>query len=107
MKRQLTEFPEGWALGEPEIATFRKYNPLARDGQIIWQFEKFQAYHEMKGSQFKSWPAAWRTWAMNAFEYGYRPENIVGRAGDGGKVIAGNFGNTGMANLARHLGRGK
>jgi hypothetical protein len=29
-------------------------------------FESFKDYHEMHGSKFASWPAAWRTWCRNA-----------------------------------------
>jgi hypothetical protein len=103
VKRQLTEFPEGWALGEPEIATFRKYNPTASDSDIALQWEKFEAHHLSKGSQFKLWSQAWRTWALSATEFAYRQ-----RIGDRNPIgFAHNFGTSGMANLARHLGRGK
>ena len=32
-------------------------------------FEKFRAHHEAKGSKFKSWRAAWRTWVLNQIQY--------------------------------------
>jgi hypothetical protein len=96
MKRQLTEFPEGWALGDPERDTFRKYNPTASASDIALQWDKFESTHLAKGSQFKLWPQAWRTWAVSAAQYGFRgsADRVIG--------FAHNFGNTGMANLARH-----
>jgi hypothetical protein len=104
--RQLTEFPEGWALGEPEIATFRKYNPTASDADIALQWDKFEAHHQALGSQFKLWSKAWLTWAINQKIYGFKPAPIsIGFIPPTRDVP--NFGKTGMANLARHLGRGK
>jgi hypothetical protein len=98
-KRQLTEFPEGWALGDPERETFRKYNPSASDDDIGLQWEKFEAHHEALGSRFKLWSKAWLTWCINQKLYGFKPTQVIG--------FAHNFGTSGMANLARHLGRGK
>jgi hypothetical protein len=104
MKRQLTEFPEGWALGEPEIATFRKYNPTASDADIALQWEKFEAHHQALGSTFKLWSKAWLTWAINQKIYGFKPAAPVVTYPNG---YVHDFGTSGMANLARHLGRGK
>jgi hypothetical protein len=28
------------------------------------ELERFKAWHESKGSRFRSWPAAWRTWVL-------------------------------------------
>lgn len=79
MKRQLTEFPEGWCLGDPERETFRKYNPTASDADIALQWEKFEAHHLSIGSRFKLWPQAWRTWCVNAAQYGFKPvERVIG-----------------------------
>ncbi len=33
------------------------------------QVELFRAHHEAKGSVFKSWHAAWRTWYIRAAQY--------------------------------------
>lgn len=33
------------------------------------QAEKFRAHHEARGTMAVSWPAAWRTWYINAVEY--------------------------------------
>jgi hypothetical protein len=93
--RALMEFPEGWALGEPEIATFRKYNPTASDADIALQWEKFEAHHLALGSRFKLWPQAWRTWGLNHAEYAFRRvvKDPIG--------FGHNFGNTPMDNLMR------
>ena len=104
MKRQLTEFPEDWALGDLERETFRKYNPTASDSDIALQWERFEAHHLSLGSRFKLWSQTWRTWALIAAERASRQVSSTRVMG-----FAPNFGNTGagMANLARHLGRGK
>jgi hypothetical protein len=107
-KRQLIEFPEGWALGDPERETFRKYNPNASDEDIALQWEKFEAHHLSLGSRFKLWSQAWRTWALNQKIYGLRPSGdrtINGHICDADRIIG--YSKRGMANLARHLGRGK
>lgn len=100
MKRQLTEFPEGWALGEPEIATFRKYNPSSSDADIALQWEKFEAHHLSLGSVFKLWPQAWRTWAVNQKLYGFRttPQGVSTQAPRQSVF----YGKTGMDNLMRN-----
>ena len=100
-KRQLTEFPEGWALGDPERATFRKYNPASTDNDIEYIWSQFEAHHRAKGSKFKLWSQAWVLWAIRTPTYGFRP---TPRPPIG---FHHNFGSSGMANLARHLGRGK
>ena len=105
MKRQLTEFPEGWALGDPERETFRRYNPTASDSDIALQWDKFEAHHAALGSRFKLWSKAWLTWCINQKIYGFR--------GSADRVIASglhgvqfrNFGSTGMANLVRNYHR--
>lgn len=33
------------------------------------QLEKFNNHHTAKGSVFKDWPAAWRTWVLNAAKW--------------------------------------
>ena len=105
-KRQLTEFPEDWALGDPERQTFRKYNPTASDSDIALQWDKFEAHHAAVGSRFKLWSKAWLTWCINQKIYGFRPISRPA-IGFSASAVVSNFGTTGMANLARHLGRGK
>jgi hypothetical protein len=36
----------------------------------LW-FETFRAHHEAKGSLFKNWDAAWRTWICHGVRFGY------------------------------------
>jgi len=33
------------------------------------EFEAFVAYHTSKGSKFKDWKAAWRTWVLNSVKF--------------------------------------
>src|ERR1700722_19893749 len=65
--------PADFTLTPERIAYFRKYHPGATDRQTNFEFELFRAYHEAKGSAFKSWDAAWRTWTLNAKRYGLKP----------------------------------
>lgn len=60
--------PSDFALTEE-----RKAFALARlpDADVPAMFEKFLARHTEKGTLSKNWDASWRTWALNALEYGY------------------------------------
>lgn len=71
--RGSTELPEGFLLSGKMLGYFLEHNPKATFQDVSFQFEKFKAFHEAKGSQFKSWEAAWRTWTMNARQYGFKP----------------------------------
>lgn len=77
-KRLLIELPEDFSLTVQRADYFVKHHSGALVADIEFQFEKFKAYHEAKGSQMRNWDAAWRTWCMNAKQYGFRPTPDVG-----------------------------
>lgn len=63
-------FPKDW-LPDPRMVEFAQtfaLNPHA-------EFQAFKDHHESKGSVFKDWPAAYRTWIRKAvsFKKGVRP----------------------------------
>lgn len=76
MKKQQVEMPSDFILTPERIAYFRKYCPQARDCDVFFHFDKFKAFHQAKGQQFKDWDAAWRTWTMRTAEYGFKPSPI-------------------------------
>lgn len=41
------------------------------------QFAKFRDHHQSKGSRFKDWKAAWRTWVRNSVEFSQRAQSKV------------------------------
>lgn len=55
-----------WEFGEKELETWNKHGVAMAHGLVVREFERFKAHHEAKGSRFKSWDAAWRTWCINA-----------------------------------------
>ena len=71
--RNLTEFPLDFVLTNELRDVFAKYNPTATDVEICLQWDKFKAHHQMRGDEFKNWPAAWTYWATHAAQYGFRP----------------------------------
>lgn len=59
--------PENWVPNENNIQ-----DALSRDfteQEIKHEAEQFRNYHHAKGSAFKSWDAAWRTWLGNARKF--------------------------------------
>ena len=44
------------------------------------QVQRFRDHHDAKGSTFKSWPAAWRTWFRNAVDFKRRDLEARGEA---------------------------
>lgn len=73
-RRRATALPDGFALDD----SLRAYAEAKCPGvDADAEFERFCDHHRSKGSQFKDWRAAWRTWA--ATPYGKRMRQIVKR----------------------------
>ncbi|MBA3009727.1 MAG: replication protein [Proteobacteria bacterium] len=51
-------------------------------------FEKFKAHHEAKGSKFKSWNAAWRTWVLNQIQYHGAPAPLKTHQTTNAEILA-------------------
>lgn len=73
--KRATPFFEGFSL-DAEMIAFA--NERGVDPQE--EFDKFRDHHKAKGSVFKDWPAAFRTWVRNAVKFD-RGGKDVQRAG--------------------------
>ncbi|MEO6601934.1 MAG: hypothetical protein ABIQ16_18795, partial [Polyangiaceae bacterium] len=63
----------GEVLRDPAWAPSAAHLSYAKELGVIdvdLQAERFRNHHDAKGSQFKSWDAAFRTWLGNAIEFG-------------------------------------
>lgn len=69
--RNATPLFDGFEL-EPEMIVFANERSI----EPIEEFQAFRDYHKSRGSVFKDWRAAWRTWVRNAAK-------INGRNGNG------------------------
>lgn len=59
---------------------------------LIVEFDAFCDYHESKGTKFKDWSAALRTWIRNAVKYGPKPTKAAVKSGPAsGRATADNF----------------
>ena len=65
--KRAVALPEGWVPSEKNIqdAVERGFTT----GEINHEADQFSNYHHAKGSTFKSWDAAWRTWLGNARKF--------------------------------------
>jgi len=91
--KRATSIPENWVPSDKNIS-----DALAKDftqQEINEQGERFRDYHLAKGSTFKNWDAAWRTWLGNARSFNAR-RGAVTRSGGFGSGTAQAF-----ADLAR------
>lgn len=60
--KRATALPPDFALsGENAVYAHNRGMTKALAGR---EFEKFRSHHQAKGSTFKDWPAAWRTWVL-------------------------------------------
>lgn len=60
-----TQMPAGFDLTD-EMRQFAREHGVDQ----AREFAAFCDYHRSKGSTFKDWPAAWRTWVRNANKFG-------------------------------------
>jgi hypothetical protein len=65
-KQQLTEFPPAFGLSDKMKQYALEKNPNL---DVEEEFEKFRDYHLAKGSKFKDWEAAFRTWVRNTVKW--------------------------------------
>lgn len=72
--RKARALPDDWEPGDKGLSYAAQHAPLIN---VPREVEKFRSYHLSKGSLFKAWDQAWRTWVNNAQEYaerdGHRP----------------------------------
>jgi len=61
--RRSTSISEGTEISEKQLAYAQEQ---MQDSEIHEEFQRFKDYHLSKGSLFKDWNAAWRTWLNNS-----------------------------------------
>lgn len=64
--KRASQVPDGFDLTD-EMRQFARQNGVADPAA---EFAAFCDYHRSKGSTFKDWLAAWRTWVRNARKFG-------------------------------------
>lgn len=79
--------PEGWVPNEKNIEHALSKN--FSHEEINHEADRFRDHHLAKGSVFKDWDAAWRTWIANSIQF--RNRNLAfsagaGRYGQGGGI---------------------
>jgi hypothetical protein len=62
--------PDDWVPSEKNIADAELKNFTAQE--ISHESDRFRDHHTAKGSLFRDWDAAWRTWLGNARKFGPR-----------------------------------
>lgn len=63
--KRATGLPDDFALSDASIAYAKE-----RGVPITTTLDEFRNHHTSKGSVFKDWQAAWRTWCGNAVKFG-------------------------------------
>ena len=66
VKRSIS-LPDGWAPSDQNIEDAMKRGFTTEETNN--EAEQFRNYHQSKGSAFKDWDAAWRTWLGNAKKF--------------------------------------
>ncbi len=79
-RRQALALPDGWVPSAKNIEDARKAN--LSDEEIRNEADQFRDHHHARGTTFKNWDAAWRTWLRNARKFGDR--SMAGQAFSGG-----------------------
>jgi hypothetical protein len=66
----LVEIPDGWVPNDINVSDAMKRGFSEREIEI--EADRFCNHHRSKGSTFKCWDAAWRTWLGNATKFAGR-----------------------------------
>lgn len=66
-RRPECELPQGWVPNERNISDAQDKGFSAKD--IEDEADRFRNHHAAKGSRFRDWNAAWRTWIGNAVKF--------------------------------------
>ena len=69
-RKRATSTPDLFPISDEMAAWGREHAPLVVDPRA--ETAKFLDHHRAKGSTFKDWQAAWRTWMRNAQTYAER-----------------------------------
>lgn len=89
-KKSLVPIPDGWVPNDQNIADALKKNFSQQE--IEHEASQFRDHHLAKGSTFKDWDAAWRTWLGNARKFSGNRNMAGGQApggyGQGGSIAS-------------------
>lgn len=66
-RKRAVSLPDGWVPSDRNIEDAMKRGFSTEE--INHEAEQFRNYHHAKGSTFKDWDAAWRTWLGNARKF--------------------------------------
>jgi hypothetical protein len=64
-KKNASQLPDDFTLNETSLAYAKD-----RGVNITTELDGFRNYHAAKGSTYKDWQAAWRTWCDNSVKFG-------------------------------------
>lgn len=67
-KSALAEIPENFHL-TAQMREYCRAKTGCADNAVLLEFDRFRNYHQAKGSRFRDWHAAWRTWVLNMVKY--------------------------------------
>jgi hypothetical protein len=78
-RKRARQLPDGWVPSDKNISDAEAKGFSAME--IESEADRFRDFHTAKGSTFKCWDAAWRTWVGNARRFAGR--GMAGQAGPG------------------------
>ena len=67
-RKRAVALPDGWVPSAKNVEDARKAN--FSDEEIRNEAGHFRDHHHARGTTFKNWDAAWRTWLRNARKFG-------------------------------------
>ena len=67
-RKRAVSLPDGWVPSAKNVEDARKEN--FTDEEIRNEAQQFRDHHHARGTTFKCWDAAWRTWLRNARKFG-------------------------------------
>lgn len=85
-QKRATSIPENWVPSDRNIADALSKN-LSQQ-QIQNEGEKFRDHHTARGTTFKNWDAAWRTWVGNSLKFAAGRGSAPQRRGMAGRDVA-------------------
>ena len=78
--KKAVTLPDNWVPNEKNLQDAHERG--FTDKEIEHEAEQFRNYHHAKGSAFKSWDAAWRTWLGNARKFAQTSKSRASGATD-------------------------
>lgn len=88
-KKRACQLPEGWVPSDKNVSDAEAKG--FSETEIENEADRFRDFHTAKGSTFKCWDAAWRTWLGNARKFaggGMAGQAKSGGYGQGGSIAS-------------------